>query len=296
MTCHTDICVILVVVVTFPFRRKTFGCDSNQPTFFQLLLCVVNNTPTIMAPPILAIRIIAGVIAAVASLRLGTGIYFWRVTEALERPTYTVVEKLSNGVEIRRYEPYLIAETIVDQGVGFREPTRDGFQACASYIFGRNQKKKTSRGWLSSFVTTSTSNTGEPESEKMAMTAPVRVSGEVPTSLKAKSTSTKTKVSFVLGNQYSLQTAPVPLNPKVKVRQVPAHTLAVKTFAGPPPTDARVEKERAKIQAALQMSNYVLPTSSSSNGETLVYGYHDPFITPNFLRRNEVAVVLEGTV
>ena len=74
--------------------------------------------------PILAIRIVAGVIAAVASLRLGTGIYVWRVTEALERPTYEVVAKLADGVEIRRYEPYLIAETVVDKGVGFREPTR----------------------------------------------------------------------------------------------------------------------------------------------------------------------------
>jgi hypothetical protein len=32
------------------------------------------------------------------------------------------------------------------------------------------------------------------------------------------------------------------------------------------------------------------------NDETLVYGYHDPFITPNFLRRNEVALVVEGSV
>jgi len=29
---------------------------------------------------------------------------------------------------------------------------------------------------------------------------------------------------------------------------------------------------------------------------TLVYGYHDPVITPNILRRNEVALIIEGSV
>ena len=28
-------------------------------------------------------------------------------------------------------------------------------------------------------------------------------------------------------------------------------------------------------------------------GETLVYGYHDPVITPNLLRKNEVAVMVD---
>ena len=244
--------------------------------------------------PILAIRIVAGVIAAVASLRLGTGIYVWRVTEALERPTYEVVAKLADGVEIRRYEPYLIAETVVDKGVGFREPTRDGFRACASYIFGQNQKKKKPASWFTSFTTTTTKDAAAAESEKMAMTAPVRVAGDIPSSNGTTSASRKTKVSFVLGSQYTLQNAPLPLDRNVRVRQVPAHTLAVKTFAGPPPNDARVQKERAKIEAVLIMApNYNQPAASD---ETLVYGYHDPFITPNFLRRNEVAVVIEGSV
>lgn len=244
-----------------------------------------------MAPIIFALRIVAGVIAAAASLRFGAGVYFWRVTEALERPIYTVVAKLSDGVEIRRYEPYLIAETVVQQGEGFREPTRDGFQACAKYIFGRNKKKQTWSGWFAS--STSFSNAEAPASEKMAMTAPVRVSGQVPKETVSKPT--KTKVSFVIGRQYSLQTAPVPLDRNVQVRQVPAHTLAVKTFAGPPPNDARVARERAKIQAALMAANRASPQQAGS-GETLVYGYHDPFITPNFLRRNEVAVVIEGSI
>ena len=238
--------------------------------------------------PIIATRIVVGILATLGTLRLGTGIYFWRVTEALERPTYTVLETLENGVELRRYEPYLIAETIVESNVGgFREPTRDGFQACAGYIFGKNQKRNT--GWFSS------SSTVEPE--KMAMTAPVRVAGDAMTVAGGgggvMSKKKKTKVSFVIGTQYSLKTAPKPLDNKVKVRQVPAHTLAVKTFSGPPPKDARVQKERIKIEMALTKAGKYVP---SADEETLVYGYHDPFITPNFLRRNEVALVIDGSV
>lgn len=238
-----------------------------------------------------AARIIVGAIAALGSLRFGTGIYFWRVTEALERPSYTVVEKLSNGVEIRQYEPYLIAETTVD-GVGLREPARDGFRACAGYIFGKNKPR--SKSWFS---------TREVEPEKMSMTAPVRVSGKVPPNLKNKkgelisggdsssSAAKKTRVSFVIGNKYSLKTVPKPVDGNVKVRQVPAHTLAVRTFSGPPPKDERVQKEREMIEGALAEAGRDVP---SADDETLVYGYHDPFITPNFLRRNEVALVVEG--
>ena len=256
----------------------------------------------------LAARIVVGVIAALGTLRFGTGIYFWRVTEALERPSYKVISKLggADGVEIRRYEPYLIAETIVD-GFGFREPTGVGFKACAGYIFGKNKPAKKG-GWFSS----SSSGTGaDSVAEKMAMTAPVRVSGEAPPTLMserenkgavlvkngggqdATNTMKKTKVSFVIGNKYSLKTAPKPLDKNVKVRQVPSHTLAVRTFSGPPPDDKRVRKERVKLEKALAQAGLDVP---GPDAETLVYGYHDPFITPNFLRRNEVALVIDGTV
>jgi SOUL heme-binding protein len=241
--------------------------------------------------PALAARIAFGVVAALGTLRFGTGIYFWRVTEALERPTYTVIAKLDSGVELRRYAPYLIAETVVD-GVGFREPTGDGFRKCAGYIFGKN-KRKTSSSWFSSLSSTKVQAEEREGAEKMAMTAPVRVSAGATVSRGDSITTKKTKVSFVIGTKYSLKTAPKPLDNNVKVRRVPGHTLAVTTFSGPPPKDARVRKERAKIEAVLAKAGREVP---SPNDETLVYGYHDPFITPNFLRRNEVAVVVEGSV
>ena len=146
-------------------------------------------------------------------------------------------------------------------------------------------------------------------SEKMAMTAPVRVQGsdEGNTSNSRRSSifnyfnnsKGKTKVSFVIGKKYSKQTAPKPLDNNVKVREVPAHTLAVRTFSGPPPTDDRVEVERQIIINTLLTDPNIMmmkvTTKSIKAGETFVYGYHDPFVTPNFLRRNEVALLIEGS-
>ena len=127
--------------------------------------------------------------------------------------------------------------------------------------------------------------------------APVRVDG---TGKGSTNTSSKTKVSFVIGKKYTLKTVPKPVDKNVKIRQVPSHVLAVRTFSGPPPNDERVEKERQRVEAALQKANIEVKakttTSSSEKGNTLVYGYHDPFICPNMLRRNEVALVVEGNV
>ena len=90
-----------------------------------------------------------------------------------------------------------------------------------------------------------------------------------------------------------MKTVPQPLERSIKLRRVPAHTLAVKKFSGKPPSDERVQKEREKLQSALEKADVHVHNKDS---KTLVYGSHDPFITPNILRRNEVAVVIEGSV
>lgn len=91
-----------------------------------------------------------------------------------------------------------------------------------------------------------------------------------------------------------MKTVPKPLdNRKVKLRQVPAHTLAVRKFSGKPPSDERIQKERETLQLALTKADIKVENKDDT---TLVYGYHDPVITPNILRRNEVALVVEGSV
>jgi hypothetical protein len=118
----------------------------------------------------------------------------------------------------------------------------------------------------------------------MAMTAPVRIAPSEGT----------TRISFVLEKRYSPQTAPAPLSRDVKVRKVQPHILAARTFSGPPPSEQRVEKEKQAILSAVKAAG--LKPSASGDEGTLVYGYHDPFITPSWLRRNEVCVRVEDCV
>ena len=150
-------------------------------------------------------------------------------------------------------------------GRPMRESTGAGFRQVASYLFGQNQPQKAlpSGG-----------------GEKMSMTAPVRSSED------GKST----KISFVLPSKFSLRTAPRPLDKKVRLRQVQPHYLAARAFSGPPPGEGRVQRERERVLRALS-DRSLRPAAGL---ETLVYGYHDPFMTPNFLRKNEVGVYVDG--
>ena len=240
-------------------------------------------------------KILLSALAILATIRYGFGIYAWQAANALEKPTYTILrQQLANGVELRRYDPYLIAETTVDKP-GFRESTGQGFNSCAKYIFGGNRARNAGGGFLGIGAKS------DDQSEKMAMTAPVRVSGtSTPTSEKMAMTSpvrvagggtSKTRVSFVIGSKYNLKNVPKPLDKNVRLKEVPSHILAARTFNGPPPKDERVAKERAMIEEVLEGADLKV----SGDGETMVYGYHDPFITPNLLRKNEVAVMVDSS-
>ena len=106
------------------------------------------------------------------TLRLGVGLFAWRAANVLEKPNYTVVKRLPSSsrgfVEVRKYEPYLIAETTVDES-SMRKAGGKGFGKCAGvsiyelqftinaydvhitslfmfhylqYIFGKNEARK----------------------------------------------------------------------------------------------------------------------------------------------------------
>lgn len=125
-----------------------------------------------------------------------------------------------------------------------------------------------------------TERAGSAGGQKMAMTAPVRIESS------GGADGGRTRVSFVLERAYSRRTAPAPLDRAVRVRDVRPHLLAVRTFSGKPPSEARVERERTRIVDALAANGM----RAANDAAPLVYGYHDPFITPSFLRRNEVCV------
>eukprot|EP00965_Chrysotila_dentata_P144950 4786502-Pleurochrysis_carterae.AAC.3 len=195
-------------------------------------------------------RVGAILICSFAVLRLGVGMAAWRAANKLERPSYKVLHRLPRGIEIREYEPYLIAETTVRQEAG--KPESSGFRTVARYIFGGNKP----RIKMAMTAPVRTSSAGE----QMSMTAPVRSTSD--TRRQA------TKVSFVLSSKYSRRTAPVPLDRAVCIKQIPCHVLAVRSFSGGPPSARRVAKERSNILAALEARG-VRPLK---NIPELVYG------------------------
>ena len=233
-------------------------------------------------------KVIGGIVGALVTIRYGLGLYAWRVSELLERPKYSVVEKLPGGIEIRAYEAYVIAEATI-KGTTMRQSMGPGFGACAGYIFGGKNRvrgvslKRTSRS--------------------MSMTAPVRM----------EMSSAATKVSFVMSANETVRSLPVPTDSSMALRQIRPHMVRTRRhrfiresgfpptpstrhhlatqaafvrFSGPPPSEQRVAKERARLEEALAKHGYEVRRPE----ETLTYGYHDPFATPNLLRRNEVGL------
>mmetsp|Transcript_29885 Transcript_29885/g.62438 ORF Transcript_29885/g.62438 Transcript_29885/m.62438 type:complete len:259 (-) Transcript_29885:554-1330(-) len=238
-------------------------------------------------------QLILTLAASLLTLRFSAGIVAWKTANNLEKPNYTVVKSLPaspptyrgrrNVVEVRKYEPYLIAETTVDES-SMRKAGGAGFGKCAGYIFGKNRPRTKGGGEGEKMAMTApVRSVGDVAGEKMAMTAPVRSSG--------KMSGKKTKVSFVIGSKYDLKSAPKPIDESVRVRTVKEHYLAATSFSGPPPSDERIVEEREAIVRTLREEGIRVKDGE----ETMVYGYHDPVITPDFLRRNEVAVMVDGS-
>lgn len=208
---------------------------------------------------------------ALTGLRYTGGVYAWLAENRLERPTYAVIETLPGGVELRRYDAITIAETTIEGTL--REATSSGFRLCAGYLFGKNKPRR-SAGLLA------------PAGEKMAMTAPVRQA------VQSARGGKKVKVSFVMSRKRPLNSLPIPRDAKVRLRVLAPHYAAFKKFGGPPPNEKTVAKMEAAVRSALERTGgKVKPVA---NAETLVLGYHDPFAVPNFLRLNEVGLMIEG--
>jgi effector-binding domain-containing protein len=128
-----------------------------------------------------------------------------------EEVKYTVVMK-SNSFELRDYPAYIVAETAVE---GTLEEAGDrGFRRLFGYISGKNRSREK--------IAMTAPVSQEPISEKIAMTAPV---GQ-------QSGKDGWMVTFTMPTSYTLETLPVPEDPDVKLRQVPARRMASVRYSG----------------------------------------------------------------
>jgi len=179
-----------------------------------------------------------------------------------EEPSYTVVARLNDAVEIRRYAPRVAAEVALDQG---GEQARSAaFQALFDYITGEN------KGPAGADKIAMTVPVSVHDPERVAMTAPVETS----------ETDGKMRMRFFLPAKYDADTAPEPLDKRVEITRVPEETIATLRYSG----IGREFKERETGLLDVLKDSEWQPV-----GEPFTLYYDAPFTLP-FLRRNEAAV------
>ncbi len=189
------------------------------------------------------------------------------VRAGTEQPSYDVIANVNSAVEIRQYGNRVAIETTVDRGSRSANEN-SAFGALAGYIFGKNRSQ-------SEIAMTSPVEMRAP-SEKIAMTAPVE----------SKTTDDSMTMRFFLPSGYTKESAPTPLNPNVKLIDVPPETVATLRFTGLRST-GNVASHTTELLNALEDSPW------QPVGEPTAYFYDPPWTVPT-LRRNEVAVPVAG--
>ncbi len=189
---------------------------------------------------------------------------------AIEEPQYTVTEK-SGKLELRSYEPKIIAEVEVDGSMD--SASSRGFRLIADYIFGNNTVSQGGYEKISMTapVTMEVKN-DQVQSEKISMTTPVTMA----------QTGDQWRMHFVMPSEYSMDTLPKPNNPAVKVREITDSKYAVIRFSGFSGAK-KVDRKTKELLAWMNLKGL------NPVGQPELARYNPP-ITPPFFRRNEVMV------
>ena len=186
-----------------------------------------------------------------------------------EEPGYAVLSQ-SGAVEYRRYEAYLVAETFVEGAADFDSAGNEGFRRLFRYIAGGNT------GQSKIAMTAPVSQAAEAEKgEKISMTVPVQQAGSA----------AGWRIAFMLPGQYTLDTAPVPSDSRVRIVAVPAKIVAVLRYSGRW-TESNYVEHRDELLKILAEQGI------RTSGEPWLARYNAPFSLP-FLRRNEVLVEVD---
>jgi hypothetical protein len=181
-------------------------------------------------------------------------------TMAIEEASYEVV-KVEDSFEIRDYAPHILAETYVEGA--FDEAGSNAFRRLFRYISGENQAQA---------KIPMTAPVSQQPGEKIAMTAPVgqQKSGD------------QWVVSFMMPASYDMDTLPVPDDPLVTLRQVPARRMATIRYSG-------LWSEKNYQKNKIKLDSWIQKEDLSVIGEPIWARYNAPF-TPWFMRRNEILV------
>ena len=180
---------------------------------------------------------------------------------AIEQPAYVVLQT-TDVFEIRKYEPYVVAEVVVAGPA--TDAGNQAFPILAGYIFGKNN------GERKFDMTAPVTQTAVSAPLKLEMTAPVTQTPAAGGFL----------VQFMMPGAYTLATLPEPLDARVKLRAIPGQTVAVIKYSGTW-SQANYDEHLGMLKKALAQANI------TTQGEPIYSRYNAPF-TPWFLRTNEI--------
>lgn len=181
---------------------------------------------------------------------------FAQTVMSTEEPKYVVLLE-QEPFELRQYESIIVAEVTVKGDM--RRASSRGFRALADFIFGNNRHKG--------------SNTSPPESQKIAMTAPVT---------RVPAADQSWVIAFVMPDKYSMESLPVPNNSSVSIREQSAQLIASVTFSG-------LGRESSHKQKQQALEQWLADNGYKSAGAPRYAGYNPPWTLPA-LRRNEVLI------
>ena len=198
---------------------------------------------------------------------------------AIEEPKYKVLNQ-DAGFELRQYAPLIVAETWVDGDMD--AASNKGFRVIADYIFGNNKAPQSTQ---SSKIAMTAPVTLAPDAQplKLDMTAPVSLQPAVEASTWVQTQ--RWRVQFVMPDKYTLESLPIPNNGAVKLREVPAKTVAVAKYSGLN-TDSRIRKETQALTDWVQARKLV------PSGPPQLARYDPPWVLP-MLRRNEIQLEIK---
>jgi hypothetical protein len=177
-----------------------------------------------------------------------------------ETPQYSILKR-DKEFELRRYAGYIQAHVDVTSS-NYRTAVEQGFNILAGYIFGNNESRQSIE---------MTTPVKVAQSEKIAMTTPVTVSGDG-----------SFTVAFIMPATYQLDTLPIPKDGRIQFTQFPTHLVAAACFSG-----YFIQKTIQKYQSRL--SQWITAQGLETEGDFTVAGYNPPWV-PGFLAKNEVLI------
>lgn len=201
-------------------------------------------------------------------LALAGVLAFVYVVQNVEQPDYRTL--IADGdFELRAYPPLVVAE--VTRAGDRHEALKAGFGPLARYIFARDRAGPSIA--MTAPVTQESARPGLATDAPIAMTAPV---------LQSAADADAWTVRFVMPAEHALAELPEPGDRSVRLRVLPARTLAAVRFSGRT-TDAALVAQEQRLREWMQ-------TRGLSAAAAPQFAYYNDPRTPPFLRRNEVLI------